>query len=47
MTQIGVEAATPIPPLAYSAVMMVVIAIPVVVRYWCGRRDRFTRTSRR
>lgn len=31
MTQIGVEAATLIPPLAYRAVMMVVIAIPVVV----------------
>lgn len=31
VTQIGVEAATLIPPLAYRAVMMVVIAIPVVV----------------
>lgn len=31
MTQIGVEAATLIPPLVYRAVMMVVIAIPVVV----------------
>ena len=38
----------PYPAPGVQAVMMVVIAIPVVVvRYWCGRRDRFTRTSRR